>query len=132
MSRVEVATFDKKEWLNTGSSSAYSDVALLELSKRLDLNTYSPACLAKTSDFDRFEGENSEALVLRGSFLVGSRLVNLKSPLVDFKSCLDWMIKLGHKEFFIFGKYDPAIVSNLVPGMLCSVVENNESTREGT
>ena len=36
-----------------------NDIALLELSEDVDLNIYTPACLARTSDTNAFYGENA-------------------------------------------------------------------------
>ena len=35
------------------------DIAILQLAKEVDLNTYTPACLAKTSDTTTFDGKTA-------------------------------------------------------------------------
>ena len=36
-----------------------NDIALLELAKEVDLTVYTPACMAKTSDTNTFDGKNA-------------------------------------------------------------------------
>ena len=36
-----------------------NDIAILELAQEVDLTTYTPACLAKTSDDNTFDGKNA-------------------------------------------------------------------------
>ena len=38
-----------------------NDIALIELAEEVDLTTYTPACLAKTSDTATFDGKNATA-----------------------------------------------------------------------
>ena len=42
-----------------------NDIAVLELSEGLDLNIYTPACMARTSEVKRFEGMEAEFLIIR-------------------------------------------------------------------
>ena len=38
-----------------------NDIAILELAEEVDLTTYPPACMAKTSDTTTFDGKNAWA-----------------------------------------------------------------------
>ena len=38
-----------------------NDIAILELAEEVDLTTYTPACMAKTSDTPTFDGKNAWA-----------------------------------------------------------------------
>ena len=41
------------------SSTDDNDIAIIELAQEVDLTTYTPACLAKTSDSTTFDGKNA-------------------------------------------------------------------------
>ena len=36
-----------------------NDIAIIELAQEVDLTTYTPACMAKTSDTNSFDGKNA-------------------------------------------------------------------------
>ena len=36
-----------------------NDITIIELAEAVDLNTYTPACMAKTSDTTTFDGKNA-------------------------------------------------------------------------
>ena len=36
-----------------------NDIAIIELPKEVDLNTYTPACMAKTTDTNNFDGKTA-------------------------------------------------------------------------
>ena len=36
-----------------------NDIAIIELAQEVDLTTYTPACMAKTSDTNTFDGKNA-------------------------------------------------------------------------
>ena len=38
-----------------------NDITIIELAEEVDLTTYTPACLAKTSDTATFDGKNATA-----------------------------------------------------------------------
>ena len=38
-----------------------NDITIIELAEEVDLSTYTPACLAKTSDTATFDGKNAMA-----------------------------------------------------------------------
>ena len=38
-----------------------NDITIIELAEEVDLTTYTPACLAKTSDTTTFDGKNATA-----------------------------------------------------------------------
>ena len=54
-----VTSFIKHESFNL--TSLDNDIALIELAEEVDLTTYTPACLAKTSDTATFDGKNATA-----------------------------------------------------------------------
>ena len=54
-----VTSFIKHE--NFNLTSLDNDIALIELAEEVDLTTYTPACLAKTSDTTTFDGKNATA-----------------------------------------------------------------------
>ena len=41
------------------SSTDDNDIAIIELAQEVDLTTYTPACMAKTSDTSTFDGKNA-------------------------------------------------------------------------
>ena len=41
------------------SSTDDNDIAIIELAQEVDLTTYTPACMAKTSDTNSFDGKNA-------------------------------------------------------------------------
>ena len=54
-----VTSFIKHE--NFNQTNLDNDIALIELAEEVDLTTYTPACLAKTSDTATFDGKNATA-----------------------------------------------------------------------
>ena len=52
-----VTSFIKHE--NFNQTNLDNDIALIELAEEVDLTTYTPACLAKTSDTTTFDGKNA-------------------------------------------------------------------------
>ena len=54
-----VTSFIKHE--NFNQTNLDNDIALIELAEEVDLTTYTPACLAKTSDTTTFDGKNATA-----------------------------------------------------------------------
>ena len=123
VSRVEVAA-ELDDFSSATRFDPFSDIALLELSTRLDLNTYTPACLAQNTE--RFEGKEAEALVLRDySRQEGWTLMNLHTPIMEIEYCFMWLKELGIDAFNLH-ESDLFTFTYFVPGLLCSVKENNE------
>ena len=56
---IEVASFTTHE--NYDFLTDDNDIAIIELAEEVDLTTYTPACLAKTSDTATFDGKNATA-----------------------------------------------------------------------
>ena len=54
---LDVAKFTIHESYN--KSKHHHDITVLELAKEVDLTTYTPACLAKTSDTTTFDGKKA-------------------------------------------------------------------------
>ena len=53
-------TIDVASYSNHESYSFHdNDITIIELAQKVDLTTYTPACLAKTSDTTTFDGKNA-------------------------------------------------------------------------
>ena len=87
---VKVKTIFNHENYKPANGSLNNDIAVLELEEEVDLNVYTPACLAKTSDATTFNGKN--ALVYGwGTTSSGgsssSKLLEVEVPVVDKATC---------------------------------------------
>ena len=56
---IDLASYTNHE--NFNRTNLVNDIALIELAEEVDLTTYTPACLAKTSDTATFDGKNATA-----------------------------------------------------------------------
>ena len=56
---IDVTKYTNHE--NYNRTNFDNDIALIELAEEVDLTTYTPACLAKTSDTATFDGKNATA-----------------------------------------------------------------------
>ena len=67
-----------ENFVNVGSNGNSDwDIAVLRLTEHLDLETYIPSCLARTSDRTSFDGDNK----YRGDNIVSTRVkTSLMSP----------------------------------------------------
>ena len=54
---IDVANYTNHE--NYNSVTYDNDIAIIELAQEVDLTTYTPACMAKTSDTTTFDGKNA-------------------------------------------------------------------------
>ena len=54
---LDVASYTNHE--NYNKVTTDNDITVIELAKEVDLTTYTPACLAKTSDTDTFYGKKA-------------------------------------------------------------------------
>ena len=54
---IDVTSFTNHE--NYDSSTKDNDITLIELAEEVDLTTYTPACMAKASDTNTFDGKNA-------------------------------------------------------------------------
>ena len=54
---IDVASYTNHE----SYSFPDNDITIIELAQAVDLTTYTPACLAKTSDTNTFDGKNAWA-----------------------------------------------------------------------
>ena len=52
---IDVTTYTNHE----NYSNPYNDITIIELAQEVDLTTYTPACMAKTSDTTTFDGKNA-------------------------------------------------------------------------
>ena len=56
---IDVTKYTNHENYNETETTFDNDIALIELAEEVDLTTYTPACLAKTSDTTTFDGKNA-------------------------------------------------------------------------
>merc|ERR1719150_3090744 len=87
---VKVKSIINHENYKPASGDLSNDITVLELEEEVDLNVYTPACLAKTSDATTFDGKN--ALVYGwGTTSSGgsssSKLLEVEVPVVDKATC---------------------------------------------
>ena len=54
---VNVAKYTNHESYNSKIEPSDYDITIIELAKEVDINIYTPACLAKTSDNNSFDGK---------------------------------------------------------------------------
>ena len=54
---IDVASYTNHESYNSATTD--NDITIIELAEAVDLTTYTPACLAKTSDTTTFDGKNA-------------------------------------------------------------------------
>ena len=54
---IDVTKYTNHEDFNTVTTD--NDITIIELAKEVDLTTYTPACLAKTSDTTTFDGKTA-------------------------------------------------------------------------
>ena len=52
-------TIDVASYTNHENFTVDNDISIIELAQAVDLTTYTPACLAKTSDTTTFDGKNA-------------------------------------------------------------------------
>ena len=58
---IDVKNFTNHEFFNYKETSSYdNDISILELAQELDLSTYTPACLAKSSDTTTWDGKTAQ------------------------------------------------------------------------
>ena len=57
---IDVKNFTNHEFFNYKETSSHDhDISILELAEELDLATYTPACLAKSSDATTWDGKTA-------------------------------------------------------------------------
>ena len=54
---IDVTKYTNHE--NYNETTFDNDITIIELAEAVDLNTYTPACMAKTSDTTTFDGKNA-------------------------------------------------------------------------
>ena len=54
---IDVASYTNHE--SYSSLTTDNDITIIELAQEVDLTTYTPACMAKTSDTTTFDGKNA-------------------------------------------------------------------------
>ena len=90
MKDVKVKTIMNHENYKPATGSLNNDITVLELMEEVDLTTYTPACLAKTTDATAFDGKT--ALVYGwGTISSGgdasSKLLEVEVPVVNKATC---------------------------------------------
>ena len=56
---IDVTSITIHEDYDWRASNKDNDIAIIELAEEVDLTIYTPACLAKTSDTNTFDGKNA-------------------------------------------------------------------------
>ena len=56
---IDVTKYTNHENYNETETTFDNDIVLIELAEAVDLSTYTPACMAKTSDTTTFDGKNA-------------------------------------------------------------------------
>ena len=100
--------FNHESYTTEGDLDFINDITVLELEEELDLNTYTPACLAQTSDNDTFNGKMAQVygwgeLWCRGPYSDTLREVSV--PVVSNSQCATSM-KLRNKGQICAGGED--------------------------
>ena len=61
---IAVANIFNHESYAPAGGSLNNDITVLELAEEVDINTYTPACLAQTSDTDTFNGKTAQVSIV--------------------------------------------------------------------
>ena len=56
---IDVISYTNHENYNETETTFDNDITIIELAEAVDLNIYTPACMAKTSDTTTFDGKNA-------------------------------------------------------------------------
>ena len=75
---------------NYGGADLNNDIAMLELGQELDLDVYTPACLAQTSDTSTFDGVTAQAYgwgTTSSGGPVSNKLLEVSLPVVTTAVC---------------------------------------------
>ena len=87
---VQVKTIINHENYKPATGSLDNDITVLELMEEVDLDTFTPACLAQTSDATAFDGKNAWAYgwgtTSSGGFS-SSVLLEVELPVVTKAAC---------------------------------------------
>ena len=70
--------------------SLNNDITVLELAEEVDINTYTPACLAQTSDTDTFNGKTAQVYgwgTTSSGGASSSKLLEVSVPVVTSTQC---------------------------------------------
>ena len=134
---IDVTKYTNHESYNTLNSD--NDITIIELAQEVDLTTYTPACLARTSDTTAFDGKS--ALVYGG--------LTLKFLIIDLslRSGLGWgrtaaggpssdkllevAVKVVTKETCKAAMEPPNTPYTITDGMLCAGGVEGEDSCQG-
>ena len=75
---LDVSSYTNHE--NYNKVTTDNDITIIELAQEVDLTTYTPACMAKTSDTTTFDGKNAWAY---GEIMIIRRLTGGGAPCGD-------------------------------------------------
>jgi len=87
---VKVKTIINHESYKPATGSLDNDITVLELMEEVDLTTYTPACLAKTTDATTFDGKNAWVYgwgTISSGGAASSVLLEVELPVVDKATC---------------------------------------------
>jgi len=86
---IDVVSFTNHESYNT--PEMHNDITIIELAQEVDLTTYTPACLAKTSDTTTFDGKKAWVygwgLTTHGGSPSDTKLLEAELPVVTNTVC---------------------------------------------
>ena len=84
---VAVAKINNHESYAPAGGSLNNDITVLELAEEVDINIYTPACLAQTSDTTTFDGKTMQCYTLfrEGPSILGPSLSTVKTMCIDVK-----------------------------------------------
>ena len=94
---IGVASITNHE--NYSDFSLINDISLLELEEEVDLNTYTPACLAQTSDTDTFDGKMAQVYGwgrVSDNGIFSDKLLEVSVPVVNNTQCATSMSSFLH------------------------------------
>ena len=131
---MDVANYTVHKSFNK-PQNAY-DIAILQLAKEVDLTTYTPACMAKTSDTTTFDGKNAwvygEMAITVCSLMItmsdqgwgstspdgdSSNVLNeVEVPVVSNDECRSAMAYI--EDYYVVYDYD--MEDLITDGMLCA------------
>ena len=100
---IGVANISNHQNYTINIDESYSnDIAVLELSEEVDINTYTPACMAQTSDTDTFTGKMAQVYgwgTVSTNGKLSDILLEVSVPVVNNTHCATTMgqiIEAGH------------------------------------
>ena len=87
---IAVANIFNHESYNPAGGSENNDITVLELAEEVDINVYTPACLAQTTDTDTFNGKTAQVYgwgTMDLGWVSSSKLLEASVPVVTSTQC---------------------------------------------